>query len=61
MKVLEAAKPPIFVDFSQAGLTQSRSPSSALLAFCGWEGSPPKIDYRKKSGTLILTSQIWRT
>ena len=25
------------------------------------EGSPAKIDYGKKSGTLILTSQVWRT
>ena len=25
------------------------------------EGSPTKLDYRKKVGTLILTSQIWRT
>ena len=35
----------------------SRSPSSALShPFFGWEGSPTQIDYRKKSGTLILTS-----
>ena len=33
----------------------SRSPSSAL--FFG-EGSPTKIDYRKKVGTLILTSLL---
>ena len=27
--------------------------------FFGWEDSP--IDYRKKVGTLILTSRMWRT
>ena len=27
----------------------------------GWEGSTTTIDYRKKVGALILTSQIWRT
>ena len=32
-------------------------PTSALLAFFG-EGSPTKIDYRRKSGTLILTSLL---
>ena len=36
--------------------TTTRSPSSALLPFLG-EGSPTKIDYRKK-GTLILTSPL---
>ena len=35
----------------------SRSPSSALLPFFGGEGSPTKIDYRKK-GTLTLTSLL---
>ena len=34
----------------------TRSPNSALLLFFG-EGSPTKIDYRKK-GTLILTSLL---
>ena len=34
----------------------SRSPSSALYPFLG-EGSPTKMDYRKK-GTLILTSLL---
>ena len=31
--------------------------------FFGWEGSPTKTDHSKKKGkgTLILTSQIWRT
>ena len=28
-----------------------------LISFFGWEGSPTKIDYRKK-GTLILTSLL---
>ena len=27
----------------------------------GRDETPTKIDYRKRSGTLILTSQIWRT
>ena len=35
----------------------ARSPSSALYPFLG-EGSPIKTDYRKKSGTLILTSLL---
>ena len=35
----------------------SKSPSSALLPFFGWEGSPTKIGYRKK-GALILTSPL---
>ena len=35
-------------DFCSAGY--SRSPSSALLAFFGWEGSPTKIDFRKQIG-----------
>ena len=35
-------------------LTSSSSPSSALLP-------PTKLDRREKKGTLILTSQIWRT
>ena len=35
----------------------TRSPSSALLPFFAWEGSPTKIDYRKK-GTLILSSLL---
>ena len=34
----------------------TRPPSSSLLPFFG-EGSPTKIDYRKK-GTLILTSLL---
>ena len=34
-----------------------RSPSSALLTFLGWEGSPTKIDCGKK-GTLILASLL---
>ena len=29
--------------------------------FFAWDCSPTEIDYRKKVGTLILTSQIWRT
>ena len=37
-------------------VVSSRPPSSALLPFVG-EGSPTKIDYRKK-GTLILTSLL---
>ena len=37
-------------------LTTARSASSALLPFLG-EGSPTKIDYRKK-GTLILTTLL---
>ena len=36
---------------------KSRSPSSALLPLFLGEGSPTKIDYRKK-GTLILTSLL---
>ena len=37
----------------------TRSPSSALLPFLFLgEGSPTKIDYRKKSGALILTSPL---
>ena len=36
--------------------SKSRSPSSALLPFCG-EGSPTKIDCRNK-GTLSLTSLL---
>ena len=36
--------------------SETRSPSSAILPFFG-EGSPTKIDYRKK-GTLILTSLL---
>ena len=35
----------------------SRCPSSGLVHFFGGEGSPTKIDYRKK-GTLILTSLL---
>ena len=35
----------------------SRSPSSASHPLFGWEGSPSKIDCRKK-GTLILTSLL---
>ena len=39
-------------------LVVSRSPSSALVRFLFWgEGSPTKIDDRKK-GTLILTSLL---
>ena len=34
----------------------------ALLPFLFLGGkAPPNIDYRKKGGTLVLTSQIWRT
>ena len=30
-----------------------------LTRFCfGWEGSPTKIDYSKKVGTLVLTSRL---
>ena len=29
-----------------------------LLPFFGWEGSPSKIDFRKTSGTLVLTSLL---
>ena len=38
----------------------SRSSSSALLPFFFFsgEGSPTKVDYRRKSGTLILTSLL---
>ena len=39
-------------------MSLSRSPSSALLCPFLGEGSPTKIDYRKKSGTLILTSLL---
>ena len=43
--------------WSTAG-TPTRSPSSAVShPFFGWEGSPTKIDYRKK-GTLVLTSLL---
>ena len=40
--------------------TYSRSPSQVPFYrfFFGWEGSPTKIDYRKESGTLILTSLL---
>ena len=38
-------------------LCKTRSPSGALLSFLG-EGSPTKLDYREKSGTLILTSLL---
>ena len=41
----------------RVGQTKTRSPSSALLPFFGWEGSPTKTDCRKK-GTLILTSLL---
>ena len=38
------------------GAVFSRSPSSALShPFFGWEGSPTRIHYRKRNGTLILT------
>ena len=37
---------------------KTRSPSSALLPFLFGGGSPTKIDYRKKVGTLILTSVL---
>ena len=30
----------------------------AHMDFSGWEGSPTEIDYRKKVGTLILTSLL---
>ena len=33
-------------------------PFSPFRLFFGWEGSPTKIDYRKKVGTLILTSLL---
>ena len=36
---------------------EARSPSSALLPTFFGEGSPTKIDYRKK-GTLIPTSSL---
>ena len=36
---------------------KARSPSSGLWPFCGWEGSPSKIDCRKR-GALILTSLL---
>ena len=35
-------------------------PVASFYPFFG-EGSPTKIDYRKRKGTLIRTSQIWRT
>ena len=38
-------------------VTQTRSPSSALLSPLLGEGSPTKIDYSKKA-TLILTSLL---
>ena len=38
----------------------SKSPCSALLPFF-WGGLPTKIDYRRKSCTLILTFQFCRT
>ena len=39
-------------------LSEARPPSSALLnPFFGGEGSPTKIDYRKRD-TLILTSLL---
>ena len=37
--------------------SKTRSPSSALSPFFG-EGSPTRIDYRKKVGALILTSLL---
>ena len=40
--------------------TWARSPSSALLSPFWGEGSPTKIGL-KKVGTLIPSSQIWRT
>ena len=44
------------------GQHSPRSPSSALShPFFGWEGSPTKTGRQKKVGTLIPTSQIWRT
>ena len=49
-----------FGEFAGPGgsLAWTRSPSSALShPFVGWEGSPTKIDYRKR-GTLILTSLL---
>ena len=39
------------------GKIRIRFPSSALYPFFG-EGSPTKIDYRKKVGTLLLTSLL---
>ena len=36
-------------------------PVVSFYTFFSGEGSPTRIDYRKKSGTLILTSKIWRT
>ena len=39
------------------GKTVSRFPSSAFYPFLG-EGSPIKINYRRKSGTLILISLL---
>ena len=44
-------------DLQRAVSPFARSPSSALLlTFFFWEGSPTKIDYRNKSGNLILPS-----
>ena len=45
-------------DLDESSGTIPRPPSNALShPFFGWEGSPTKIDYRKK-GTLILTSLL---
>ena len=44
--------------FPRSLYVSARSPSNALLpCFFGGEGSPTKIDYRKK-GTLILTALL---
>ena len=46
------------VDSRKFGLgTASRSLSSALLPFCGWEGAATEFDYGK-IGTLILPSLL---
>ena len=55
---LEAAGP--LWNFLSA-VFETRSPSSALLPFFGWEGSPAKIDHRKKEVgyQLLLTPLYW--
>ena len=39
----------------------TRSPSSALLPFFGWEGSPTKIDKKEKQWYRYSNLQNWRT
>ena len=41
--------------------TTTRSPSSVLLTFLGWEGSPTKVGKNNVGYQLILTSNYWRT